>query len=878
MALRRGNVNSGLEEVDLDSSPIGGPKTVLDLEGGGSGGLGSTHSNFKSGSSGLMVPREKDFHRMSTMVLAVIGAFFIVTALMALSLPDHGFILFICTLLAFCAVTLAYFMTIWVMKKDDGTDSMYQVTAAVRQGAEGFFSTQYGTIFRMSLIVALVLGGGYLLRPQDEAQHIGPFAMACVVSMSFLFGAFFSALAGYTGLYICVRANARVAAAAKVSFQSTMKIAMVSGAIPALIVVGLVISGIVFLFSLLHIIFGSEGRDPQEIPLLMVGFGFGASFVALFAQLGGGIFTKAADVGADLVGKVEAGLDEDDPRNPAVVADLVGDNVGDCAGRGADLFESISAEIIAAMILGGSIAGKAALPATGFILFPVLIHGFDLVVSALGLFFAFNLPAKAFQSHNPLGILKAGYVVAIVLASVGFYLACKLLLDFPDDAPQASMNFFYCGLLGQIAALLTVYITQYYTDYIFRPVKDIARASVSGHAMNVITGTAVGMESCALPTLVIVGALMGSYYLGVDSGIVESGTDTPIAGFFGTAVATMGMLSSASFVLTMDFFGPISDNAGGIVEMSGEPDEVREITDLLDAVGNTTKAATKGFAISSAALACFLLFSAFMDEISLFTGTVFNVVDIAQPEVFAGGIIGASLVMLFSSYTLAAVSEAAQELVNEVRRQFRTMPGILLRECPPDYTQCVTIANKAALAQMVKPGLLATLVPVLVGLIFKGVGRIRGDNLLGAKAVAGLLMFSTVTGVMMSLYMNNAGGAWDNAKKLVETGRHGGKNSDAHKATVTGDTVGDPFKDTAGPSLHVFIKLLSTVTLVMAPLFVPSRVVNKSGDLGADGGSMELLSVLGLTAIVVMYFTGTFSRCSGHHGLSKDIDSKPSSV
>jgi Na+/H+-translocating membrane pyrophosphatase len=477
MSLRRGLAPGALEDVDLDS--VGIP-SAADLEGGGGSPGGRAGA-----SPGHHLPREKDFNGVSLPIIAAVVSFFVVTALMALSVPGYRLPLFGTTLLAFAAVTLAYVMTVWVMRHDDGTDAMYQVTAAVRKGAEGFFSTQYGTIFRMSLVVALVLGLGYLTRPHDETQHVGPVAMAVTVASSFLFGAFFSALAGYTGLYICVRANARVAAAAKVSFRHTMQVAMVSGAVPALVVVGLVISGIIFLFSLLHVAFGTEGREPQELPLLMVGFGFGASFVALFAQLGGGIFTKAADVGADLVGKVEAGLEEDDSRNPAVVADLVGDNVGDCAGRGADLFESISAEIIAAMVLGGSIAGKAELPPTGFILFPVVIHGFDLLVSAGGLFLAFNLPERSYRSRNPLSILKAGYLTAIALAAAGFFVACKLLLSFPDEAPKACFNFFLCGILGMVAALLTVYITQFYTDYTFRPVLDVAKASVSGHAMNV---------------------------------------------------------------------------------------------------------------------------------------------------------------------------------------------------------------------------------------------------------------------------------------------------------------------------------------------------------------------------------------------------------
>jgi H(+)-translocating pyrophosphatase len=749
------------------------------------------------------------------------------------------FVMVLCSL----AFVLAYFLIMFIMAKDDGTREMKEVVDAIRLGSEGFFRTQYSTIFRMSIIVSIALYVGYLNRPTgDEGGEAS--VIAAVTAASFLFGALCSALAGYIGLYICVRSNARVASAARVSYTETMRVAMVAGAIPALIVVAMVVSGICFMYGAVQMFVATPQQmkeRPEHIPLLLVGFGFGASFVALFAQLGGGIFTKAADVGADLVGKVEQDLDEDDARNPAVIADLVGDNVGDCAGRGADLFESIAAEIVAAMVLGGTMARHSGHDAKGFMMFPLVVHGFDLVVSSFGLLVAYMMPHSVYVQRQPLTLLKYGYYAALSAGAAAFWVTCQWLLNVPGT--DSANCFFGCGMLGMAAALLTVLITQYYTDYIYYPVRSIAQASVSGHATNIITGTAVGMESTTLPCIVISIALLGSYYLGRMSGINDKETGLPVAGLFGTAVATMGMLSSACFVLTMDFFGPIADNAGGIVEMGNQPESVREVTDLLDAVGNTTKAATKGFAIGSASLACFLLFSAFMDEVSLFSGTPFTVVDVAQPEIFVGGLLGATMVMLFSSWSLNAVSRAAQQVVAECRQQFQEHPGIMQGTEKPDYKECVSLITTASLHEMVRPGLLAVSVPIIIGLGFKYLGQCSwvNDPLLGPKAVAGMLMFSTVMGVQMSLYMNNAGGAWDNAKKLVETGAYGGKNSDAHKAVVTGDTVGDPFKDTAGPSLHVLIKLLSTITLVMTPLFV--TVAGAGG-----GGSAAAAEAAALTA------------------------------
>ena len=409
--------------------------------------------------------------------------------------------------------------------------------------------------------------------------------------------------------------------------------------------------------------------------------------------------------------------------------------------------------------------------------------------------------------------------MALGLSMACFFVAARFMLA-SATAPGAWFCFFQCGVIGAAAAYAFVFIARYYTDYKYPPVRVIAAASATGHGTNIIAGVAVGMESVAAPVLVISVAVVAAYWRGQTAGLVDAATGDAIGGLFGTAVATMGMLSTAAYVLTMDVFGPIADNAGGIVEMSDQPESVRDVTDALDAVGNTTKATTKGYAIGSAALASFLLFSAFMDEVEAFTGKPFQTVDIAVPEVFVGGLLGSTLVYLFTSFACAAVGRSAQEVVVEVRRQFAEKPGIMTRECKPDYSRCVAIVAESALREMLKPGLLAVFGPVVIGVAFRAVGAATGQELLGAKAVAGMLMFATVAGILMALFLNTAGGAWDNAKKYVETGAHGGKNSEAHKAAVTGDTVGDPFKDTAGPSIHVLIKMLATITLVMAPVFL----------------------------------------------------------
>ena len=699
---------------------------------------------------------------------------------------------------SFLSLAFAVYLARWVLARDTGTPKMQEISNAIKEGAEAFLSRQNRTIIFMSAILAALIFFLYAyVRTPSPADPVSPVQMAFWTTFSFVLGALCSVIAGYIGMWVSIRANIRTASAVRSSLNEGLRIAMRGGAVSGLFVVAMSLLGVGGLYALLEFL----GHDPQKIPFTIVGYGFGASFVALFAQLGGGIFTKAADVGADLVGKVEAGIPEDDPRNPAVIADLVGDNVGDCAGRGADLFESTAAENIGAMILGVGLYPYFGIKG---IVFPLVARALGLLASIVGI-----MIVKTDEKGDPMHALNRGYYVTSALAMVGFFICSKWLLSVdPVKYPEAESAWFYfflCGVIGILMAQAFVYITQYYTEYKYRPVREIAEASQTGPATNIIAGIAVGFECVAAPVLVISVAIIASYYLGLNSGVQN-------AGLFGTAVATMGMLGTAAYILAMDTFGPITDNAGGIVEMSGQPEEVRHKTDRLDAVGNTTKALTKGYAIGSAALAAFLLFSAYIDEVAHY-GHPLEAVNIAKPEVFVGALLGAMLVFLFSAYAIRAVGKAAFVVINEVRRQFKENPGILQGTVKPDYRRCVDIVTVGALKQMVLPGVIAVTMPIAVGLVFRAFG-------VGAEAVAAFLMVGTIAGILVATFLNNSGGAWDNAKKYIETGAYGGKGSEPHKAAVVGDTLGDPFKDTAGPSLHVLIKLLATITLVLAPLFV----------------------------------------------------------
>jgi K(+)-stimulated pyrophosphate-energized sodium pump len=594
---------------------------------------------------------------------------------------------------------------------------------------------------------------------------------------------------------------------------------MRGGAVSGFLVVALSLLGVWAIFTAYETFIGNV--TVAEAPFLIVGFGFGASFVALFAQLGGGIYTKAADVGSDLVGKVEAGIPEDDPRNAAVIADLVGDNVGDCAGRGADLFESTAAENIGAMILGVAaftIAEAAGWPnPAGWIFFPLVVRAFGLLATIVAMFFI-----RGREDENPMNILNRGYWVTTLLSVVGLGITTYVMMNtgtaLGANGLPAWIWFFGAGIVGLATSVAFVYITQFYTAGTFRPVREIAEASKTGPATNIISGTAVGFETTFVTAISIGIALIASHWLGEQAHLVTpEGRD--VGGIFGTAVATMGMLMTTAYILAMDTFGPITDNAGGVAEFSRSEAGAREITDRLDAVGNTTKALTKGYAIASASLAAFLLFSAYIDKVNLIQtnrgGPLLTAVNLADVSVFVAALIGAMLAYFFSSLAIRAVGKTAQSIIFEVRRQFREMPGIMDYTQRPDYARVVDITTRAALREMVAPGLVAVATPIIVGV------------LLGYQAVAGMLMVGTIAGVLLATTLNNGGGAWDNAKKYIESGNlkddQGnvlGKGTPAHAAAVVGDTVGDPFKDTAGPSLHVLVKLLATITLVLAPLFI----------------------------------------------------------
>ncbi|HVL86979.1 MAG TPA: sodium-translocating pyrophosphatase [Candidatus Thermoplasmatota archaeon] len=690
----------------------------------------------------------------------------------------------------FVAILAAAMLAARVMRLPAGNDRMREISQAVREGAMAFIRVEYRVVAVIGAILAVLFLGVGVATGE---------AFWTYTAIGFVTGAVLSGFAGYLGMSIAVRANARVAESARQGLASALSVSFQAGAVNGLAVVGLGILGVAGLYLALR-----ATLPAQAVPLNLIGFAFGASLITLFARIAGGIYTKAADVGADLVGKVEAGIPEDDPRNPAVIADNVGDNVGDCAGMGADLFETYVVTIVASMALAatatvfGARVGDAALGEVG-ILFPLVLGAFSILSSIVGIFFV-RLPA----SQDIMRALYHGVIATVAISAVGFYVLTVPVLGLP-------IQLYFASLIGLALVLALVFVTDYYTSKSFAPVKGIADASTTGPGTNIIQGLAVGLESVALPTFLIVVGLLASYALGASAG--------PGLGLYGIAVAATGMLSVAGMVVALDTYGPITDNAGGIAEMSELPKDVRKVTDALDAVGNTTKATTKGYAIGSAALAALVLFADFVDHASeaaiargtLAAGTHLSF-EISHPAVLAGLLLGGAVVFLFAAYAMRAVGRAAKAVVEEVRRQFAD-GQIMAGRRKPEYGPAVEIVTKAALREMIVPGSLAVLAPLAIGFV------------LGPLALGGFLIGIIVAGLMMALLMANGGGSWDNAKKLIEEGIHGGKGSDAHKAAVVGDTVGDPFKDTAGPAINPLIKVMNTIAVIFAGLVVAYQMV-----------------------------------------------------
>lgn len=650
-------------------------------------------------------------------------------------------------LISLVALLYAIYLTTQILHTATGTEKMVNISNHIREGATAYLNKQAGYIGAFAIIIFLIL---WFVLPNGMKMALG-----------FLAGAILSGIAGYFGMMVATRANVRTAAAAKHGMHQAFDLAYKGGNIIGLFVVSTSLLGV----SLLYYFY----QDPT----LMIGFGFGASLISLFARVGGGIYTKAADVGADIVGKVEAGIPEDDPRNPAVIADNVGDNVGDCAGMGADLFESYAVTLIATMILAATPATMAVYGKNGIIL-PIVLGAVAIIAGIIGSFFV-----KLNKKKDIMGAFYKGIYVTAIIAAIGF--GATMYIMFKDNW----LSLTYCAVIGLVIMVLINKIAEYYTATQYNPVRSIAKASETGAGTNLIAGLAIGMESTLLPVLLILSGMFAAYMF---------------AGIFGVALAAVGMLSTTGLVISMDAYGPITDNAGGIAEMSGLPEKTREVTDELDAVGNTTKAVTKAFAIGSAALAALVMFAAFKDY---FPNQVF---DISNIYVLIGLFIGAVIPFVFSAMTMKSVGKAAFAIVNEVRRQFREIKGIMSGEGKPEYGTCVAIVTQAALKEMILPGILAVLSPLVIGFLF------------GAKGLAGMLTGVIISGFLLAIQMTTGGAAWDNAKKYIEKGHFGGKGSDAHKAAVVGDTVGDPFKDTSGPALNSLIKVINTIALIIAPM------------------------------------------------------------